>query len=132
MSRLREWAQRLKAELVALWFCTRHPRTPLLAKVLAAGLAAYAFSPIDLIPDFIPVLGYLDELVILPAGIWLVLRLVPGDVLAECREQAARWLSDQRPRPGIVAVALIAVLIFVFWLTVLWLAWRWAESWLAY
>jgi uncharacterized membrane protein YkvA (DUF1232 family) len=132
MGRLKAWAQRLKAELVALWFCARHPRTPLFAKALAAALATYAFSPIDLIPDFIPVLGYLDELVILPAGIWLVLKLVPADVLAECRGEAARWLSDQRPRPGAVAVALIVVLIFVSWLTVLWLAWRWAESWLAY
>jgi hypothetical protein len=57
---------------------------------------------------------------------------VPADVLAECRRQAARWLSNQRPRPGTAAVALIVVLIFVSWLTVLWLAWRWAESWLAY
>ncbi len=129
MERLKEWAQRLKAELVALWFCTRHPRTPLLAKVLAAGLAAYAFSPIDLIPDFIPVLGYLDELVILPAGIWLVLKLVPGDVLAECREHAARWLEEQRPRPRNY---LAAALIVAIWLAALWLAWRWAESWLAY
>ena len=129
MSRLREWAQRLKAELVALWFCTRHPRTPLLAKVLAAGLAAYAFSPIDLIPDFIPVLGYLDELVILPAGIWLVLKLVPADVLAECRGKAARWLEEKQAQPtSYVAAALIVVI----WLAALWLAWRWAESWLAY
>jgi uncharacterized membrane protein YkvA (DUF1232 family) len=133
MGQLKEWAQRLKAELVALWFCTRHPRTPRLAKILAAALAAYAFSPIDLIPDFIPVLGYLDELVILPAGIWLVLKLVPEDVLAECREQAARWLAERRPQlRNPIATALIVVLIFVFWLAVLWLAWRWAESWLAY
>jgi uncharacterized membrane protein YkvA (DUF1232 family) len=130
MSRLREWAARLKTELVALWFCTRHPRTPLLAKILAAALAAYAFSPIDLIPDFIPLLGYLDELVILPAGIWLVLKLVPEDVLAECREQAARWLDEQRPtRPRSY---LAAAFIVAIWLAVLWLAWRWAESWLAY
>jgi uncharacterized membrane protein YkvA (DUF1232 family) len=129
MGRLKAWAQRLKAELVALWFCTRHPRTPRLAKILATALAAYAFSPIDLIPDFIPVLGYLDELVILPAGIWLVLKLVPEDVLAECREQAARWLDEQRPKPRNY---LAAALIVVIWLAVLWLAWRWAESWLAY
>jgi uncharacterized membrane protein YkvA (DUF1232 family) len=131
--RLREWARRLKTELVTLWFCARHPRTPFFAKVLAAALAAYALSPIDLIPDFIPVLGYLDELIILPAGIWLVLKLVPAEVMRDCRGQAARWLEDERPPPrSYVAAALIVLLIFAFWLAVLWLAWRWAESWLAY
>lgn len=133
MSRLRDWAQRLKTELVALWFCARHPRAPWLAKILAAGLAAYAFSPIDLIPDFIPVLGYLDDVILLPAGIWLVLKLMPQDVLAECREQAARWLEERRSKPrSRVGTALVAALIVVFWLTMLWLAWRWTESWLAH
>lgn len=129
VNRLRDWAQRLKAEVVTLWFCARHPRTPFLAKTLAAGLVAYAFSPIDLIPDFIPVLGYLDDLVILPIGIWLVLKLVPQNVMEECRGQAARWLAENRakPRNYIAAVLIVAV-----WLVVLWLGWRWAQSWLAY
>lgn len=69
MSRLREWARRLKGEIVALWFCTRHARTPFIAKALVVALVAYAFSPMDLIPDFIPVLGYVDELILLPVGI---------------------------------------------------------------
>ena len=132
MGRLREWAQRLKTEIVALWFCTRHPRTPLYAKALAVGVVAYAFSPIDLIPDFIPVLGYLDELILLPIGIWLVLKLVPAEVMLDCREQAARWLADEQPKPGAWAVALIVALIFAFWLAALWLGWRWTESWLAH
>jgi uncharacterized membrane protein YkvA (DUF1232 family) len=133
MSRLREWAARLKTELVALWFCARHPRTPLYAKAFAMALVAYAFSPIDLIPDFIPVLGYLDDVILLPIGIWLVLKLVPADVMLDCREQAARWLAERRPRPrSYVAAAVVIALIFLFWLAVLWLAWRWAESWLAY
>jgi len=127
--RLKEWAQRLKNEVVAIWFCTRHPRTPFVAKALAAALVAYAFSPIDLIPDFIPVLGYLDELILLPIGIWLVLKLVPRDVLAECRDQAARWLEDKNPRPRNY---LAATLIVALWLAALvfvsWLAWRWAGS----
>lgn len=131
-ARLKEWAQRFKAELVALWFCTRHPRTPFIAKTLAMAVVAYAFSPIDLIPDFIPVLGYLDELILLPIGIWLVLKLVPADVMLDCREQAARWLDDQRPKLPALVVALIFAFIFAIWLAVLWLAWRWAESWLAY
>jgi len=129
MKRLREWAQRLKGEVVTLWFCTRHPRTPFIAKALAMGLVVYAFSPIDLIPDFIPVLGYLDDLIILPAGVWLVLKLVPDDVMVECRAQAARWLEEQRPRPRSY---LGAVLIVILWLALLWLAWRWAQAWVAY
>ena len=129
MNRVREWARRLKKDIVALWFCTRHPRTPFIAKALAAAVVAYAFSPIDLIPDFIPVLGYLDELILLPAGIWLVLKLIPQDVLAECREQAARWLEAKKAGPRSY---LGAALIVVLWLAALWLAWRWAESWVAW
>ena len=129
MTQLREWAQRLKRDVVALWFCTRHPRTPFIAKALAAAIVAYAFSPIDLIPDFIPVLGYLDDLILLPAGIWLVLKLVPEDVMAECRGQAARWLEEKKsgPRNYLAAALIVAV-----WLAVLWIGWRWAESWVAW
>ena len=131
MNRLREWAQRLKGEVVTLWFCTRHPRTPFVAKALAVALVAYALSPIDLIPDFIPVLGYLDDLIIVPAGIWLVLRLMPADVMAECRAQATRWLEERRTTPrSSLATAIVVALIVVFWLALLWLAWRWAQSWL--
>jgi uncharacterized membrane protein YkvA (DUF1232 family) len=133
INRLREWARQLKGDVVALWFCTRHPRTPFMAKALAAALVAYAFSPIDLIPDFIPVLGYLDELILLPIGIWLVLKLVPQEVLAECRDQAARWLEEKQSRPRSY---LAATLIVALWLAALifvsWLAWRWTESWLAW
>jgi uncharacterized membrane protein YkvA (DUF1232 family) len=112
--------------VVALWFCVRHPGTPLLVKALAGVLVAYALSPIDLIPDFIPVLGLLDEAILLPAGMWVVLRLVPPDVMAECREQAARWVGENHPKPrsyfgaALVVTAWLAALTFV-----LWLAWRW-------
>lgn len=129
MKRLRDWATRLKQEIVALWFCTRHPDTPFLAKVIAAAVVAYAFSPIDLVPDFIPVLGYLDDLIILPLGIWLVLKLIPASVLAQCREEAARWLAQgsATPRSRVGAVIIIAL-----WGLLLWLGWRWAQTWLAY
>src|SRR4030095_14835474 len=99
IDRRRGWAQRLKGDVISLWFCTRHPRTPFLAKALAMGLVVYAFSPIDLIPDFIPVLGYLDDLLIRPPGVCLVLKLIPDDVMVECRAQAASWLEERRPRP---------------------------------
>ena len=87
--RLRRWARRLKQETLALYLAARHPDTPWYAKLWAGAIVAYALSPIDLIPDFIPVLGYLDDVIILPAMIWVALRLVPAAVLATCRAQAA-------------------------------------------
>ena len=88
LNQLRLWARKLKAELLVLWFCRSHPDTPLAAKILAALVVAYAFSPIDLIPDFIPVLGYLDDVILVPLGIWLALRLIPAHVIAESRLKA--------------------------------------------
>jgi len=121
MRRLREWARRLLADVTALWFCARHPRTPLVAKLIAAAVVAYAFSPIDLIPDVIPVLGLLDDLLLLPVGVWLVLKLVPAEVLAECREQGARWMAEQQPKPRSYVAAVVVI---AFWLVLLGLAWR--------
>jgi len=129
MSRIREWASRLKRETATMWFCARHPRTPLAAKLFAAAVVLYAFSPIDLIPDFIPVLGYLDDLVLLPIGVWLALKLVPPDVIEECRQEAARWMEDKRPRPRSYAGAAI---ILALWLGALWLAWRWTGPWFGF
>ncbi|HUF82601.1 MAG TPA: YkvA family protein [Burkholderiales bacterium] len=128
MNQLRNGLARLKSEVVAVWFCARHPRTPFTAKALAIAVAAYAFSPIDLIPDFIPVLGYLDDVVLLPVGIWIVLELVPEDVIAECREKAAHWLAERRPGPRSYFGAAV---ILALWLAALGLAWRWVEDWLA-
>ncbi len=129
MKRLREWVRQLQREIVALWFCARHPDTPFLAKAIAAAVVAYAFSPIDLVPDFIPILGYLDDLIILPAGIWLVLKLIPQPVLAQCREQAAQWLAQggKRPRSRLGAFLVIAL-----WALLLGLGWLWAQTWVAY
>lgn len=85
---LKQRARELKREAHALYLAARHPQTPWYAKVLAAGIAAYALSPIDLIPDFVPILGYLDDLILIPAGIALAVRLIPESVLAECRQAA--------------------------------------------
>jgi uncharacterized membrane protein YkvA (DUF1232 family) len=101
-------AQRLKAEVFALYFAARHPGTPWYAKALIAGIVTYALSPIDLIPDFIPVLGLLDELVLLPIGIILVLRMVPAGVMAECRAQATSHPPDAS-RAGRIGAAVIVV-----------------------
>ena len=98
--RLLAWAKRLRQDTLALWFAARHPGTPLAPKLLALFLAAYAFSPIDLIPDFIPVLGYLDEAILLPLGIALCVRLIPEAVLQECRDRAGAWLEARRGKPS--------------------------------
>jgi uncharacterized membrane protein YkvA (DUF1232 family) len=81
-------SKKLKKEVVALYLASKHPKTPWYAKVLAVLIIGYALSPIDLIPDFIPVLGYLDDLIIIPAGIALLIKIIPGDVLEECRSKA--------------------------------------------
>ena len=96
-ARLKKWARALKTETYALYLASRDPRTPWYAKVLAGLVAAHTFSPIDLIPDFIPILGYLDDLIITPGGIWLVLKLIPPQVMAEKREQAQAMLDQERP-----------------------------------
>ena len=87
-TRLRRWAKRLKEKLRALHLASRHPRTPWYAKLLAILVVGYAFSPIDLIPDFIPILGYLDDALLLPLGILLVIRLIPSELMAEFRAAA--------------------------------------------
>ncbi len=99
MQRLKAWAQGLKRDVMTLWFALKHPQTPWYARALAAVLTAYALSPIDLIPDFIPVLGYLDDLLIIPAGVWLLLRLLPQEVLLECRGQAQQWMQTHHDKP---------------------------------
>jgi uncharacterized membrane protein YkvA (DUF1232 family) len=116
--------QRLREDVLTLWFCCRHPGMPRSAKLLAVLLVAYAFSPIDLIPDFIPVLGYLDELILLPLGIWLTLRLIPPPVVSACREQARAHLAARRGRPrsrlglALVIAAWCAAAALIWW----WLA----------
>ena len=90
LARLKEWACRIKRDAVALTIAARHPGVPWHARILAVAVTAYALSPIDLIPDFIPVLGYLDDIVIVPAGIALAIRLIPADVMTECRVRAGQ------------------------------------------
>lgn len=123
--RLKNWARLLKSDIVTLWFACRHPQTPLPAKIAAALIVAYAFSPIDLIPDFIPVLGLLDEIILLPVFIWLTLKLVPAPVIAECRVRAQEWLAALKPKPrNIIAAAVIVAL----WIFAAWLLWRWLAN----
>ena len=103
----KNWARGIKRDVVALWIAARDPRTPMMAKVAAGAVAAYALSPIDLIPDFVPVLGYLDDLLIVPLGIMLVVRLVPPHLMAEFRAAAA--LREGRPvsKAGLAAIVVL-------------------------
>jgi len=107
MGRLAQWARALKRESLALYYATRDARTPWYAKLLAGAIVAYALSPIDLIPDFIPVLGLLDELLLLPAAIWLALRLVPAPVLEESRRRAEAALERPTSRTAAVVIVLV-------------------------
>ena len=121
---IRGWARRVKRDAVALWFAYRRPETPLGVKALAAFVVAYALSPIDLIPDFIPILGYVDDALLLPALIWLAVRLMPPEVMARSRVDADAWLDANGKRPRSVVGAVVIV---VLWLLVGWaihVAWR--------
>lgn len=108
IERLKRWAGRLKTEIYALYLAYRDPRVPWYARLFAACVVGYAFSPIDLIPDPIPVLGYLDDLVLVPLGIALAVRMIPPDVLAECRAEA-REVAGNKPVNRVAAVVVIAV-----------------------
>lgn len=112
MSPLQRWRRRareLKVQLPAIGFALRHPRTPRFAKVLAVISVAYAISPVDLIPDFIPLLGYLDDLLLLPAGVALFIRLVPRDVWTECKQRAEDG-SPAASEAGLLAAGVIILL----------------------
>jgi uncharacterized membrane protein YkvA (DUF1232 family) len=105
---LKDWARSIRRDAHAIYLAARHPRTPWYAKALAIGIAAYALSPIDLIPDFIPVIGFLDEIILLPMAIISVVRLIPADVMAGSRAAAA--LAAERP----VSLAAAAVIVLIW------------------
>ncbi len=109
LDELRRRARRLKAEVYALYLAYRDPRVPWYARLFAAGVVAYAFSPIGLIPDFIPVIGFLDDLILVPLGILLALRMIPPPVMAECRQRAAETLREGRPTNWLAAGVIIAI-----------------------
>ena len=117
-SSLKTWARTIKRDVVALWIAARDPRVPWHVKLAAGAVAAYALSPIDLIPDFIPVIGYLDDLIIVPLGILMVVRLMPQDLMAEFRADAARRTGKPRSLAGLLFIVLLWA-IAVSWLYVL-------------
>jgi uncharacterized membrane protein YkvA (DUF1232 family) len=121
MSNLKEWARTIKRDVHALYLAARDPRTPWYAKALAVVVAGYALSPIDLIPDFVPVIGYLDEVILLPLGILAVVKMIPPDLMAEHRAAAA--LAADRPVSRTAAVIIACIWVASLALS-LWLAYR--------
>jgi len=119
--RLKQWARVIKRDVHALYLASRDPRVPWHAKAMAAVVAGYALSPIDLIPDFIPVVGYLDDLILVPLGILLVIRLIPPELMAEHRAAAA---AAQEPPLSWRAATMIAGLWIAASVLAGWLAWR--------
>ena len=118
------WKQRvrqLKAETYALYLAYRDPRVPGYARILAAIVVGYAFCPIDLIPDFVPVLGYLDDLILVPLGIWLVLKLIPPEVMAEARGRAQQVMAEGKPVNRVAAVVVVSIWLLLAALAVIWI-----------
>jgi len=120
LARLRGWARSLKQNLVAVFHAARDPRTPTAARILGLCVVAYALSPIDLIPDVIPVLGLLDDLVLVPAGLWLVMRLIPPAVLDEHRARADR--DARLPRSRAAAAVIVGLWLLLLGATIAWIA----------
>jgi len=119
IAKAKAWAKSLKRDVTALWLAARDPRVPWHAKAVAAAVAAYALSPVDLIPDFIPVLGYLDDLIIVPLGIMLAIRLVPQPVMAELRQQAAERSNRPVSRAGLIFILAVWACCIIFLLRAL-------------
>ena len=123
-SAVRTWARRIKRDGLMLWFACRDPRTPWWLKGLAFFVVAYALSPIDLVPDFIPVLGYLDDVILLPVLIWLVVRYLPEHTALGCRQQADDWLAERKAKPVSWAGVLLVLSV---WSAVAWAVWRYVR-----
>ena len=121
LAELKQRARHLKAETFALYLAARDPRTPWYAKLLVAGIVAYAFSPIDLIPDFVPVIGYLDDLILIPIGIALAIKLISHQVLAECRTRANETIQNGKPVSRVAGAVIV-----VIWLLLAALCFVWA------
>ncbi len=128
LSALRQRARDLRTETIALYLAARHPGTPWHAKLLVAAIAAYALSPIDLIPDFIPVLGYLDDLILIPLGIALAVRMIPQPILEECRARAQDIAARGRPVSRIAGAAIVVLWIALGALCAMWIYAAWIAS----
>lgn len=113
------WAKALKLDVFALWFALKHPSVSGWAKAIAFMAVAYALSPIDLIPDFIPVLGYLDDLIIVPVLVWLALKLIPTDLMNHARDQAVQWINSNQSKPKSYAGLLFVLVVWLICVVIL-------------
>lgn len=106
---MKTWAKKLKKQIIILYYAYKDKRVPLYAKVFTACVVAYAFSPIDLIPDFIPILGYLDDVILLPIGILIALKMIPKDVIADCEVKAKEVMNKEKPKNWIVGALIVLI-----------------------
>lgn len=125
MRSLKQLAKKLKKEIYVIYLASKDSRVPWYARLLATVIVAYAFSPIDLIPDFVPIFGYFDDLIIVPLGIWLVLKLIPQNVLAECRVKAETAQSQGKPTNWVGAGVIVIIWLLLGILGVVWLGQFW-------
>ena len=121
IDKLKSWAWWLKKDVLTLWFSTKNPKTPLAPKIICIFIVAYALSPIDLIPDFIPILGYVDDLILLTVLILVAIRLIPKSIIQESRMKADEWLIKNLSKPKSHLGFLIVITI---WLLILWLSYK--------
>ncbi|MEW6180648.1 MAG: YkvA family protein [Chloroflexota bacterium] len=122
IERLKSRARLLKRDAYALYIAARDPRVPWYAKVFLGVVVAHTFSPIDLIPDFVPVLGYLDDLIITPLGIALALKMIPAEVMTEARRQSEEMMRQGKPISRVGAVLVIVVWLAILAIMVWWIA----------
>lgn len=120
LEKFEQRARNIKAEAFALYLAARDPRTPWYARLLVAGIIAYAFSPIDLIPDFVPVLGYLDDLILIPLGIALAIKLVPHSVLTESRLRAQEAIKNGKPVSRAAGAVIVVIWLLLAALCIVW------------
>lgn len=111
-------AKRLKKDIPAVFLALKHRNTPIIAKILAVITVGYALSPIDLIPDFIPVLGYLDDIILLPAFIALTIKLIPKDVFAQCRRESENMWKNGKPKKWYYALPIVVIWLLIIWLII--------------
>lgn len=120
LEEFKQRARRLKTETLALYLAARHPETPWYAKLFVAGIVAYAFSPVDLIPDFVPILGYLDDLILIPLGIIVAIKIIPPTILAECRAKAQQSMVQGKPVSRVAGAVIVVIWVTLATLCTLW------------